>query len=73
MSSVPLAGSEPPFARSTTDGVRRCGSVDRVVVGRGAVKALVTLALAAGAVVLLRRQREQRPTKDVWREATTSS
>ncbi|MHC1558276.1 DLW-39 family protein [Actinomycetospora sp. C-140] len=37
------------------------------------MKALVTLALAAGAVVLLRRQREQQPTKDVWREATTSA
>jgi hypothetical protein len=47
--------------------------VGRVIVGRGAVKALVTLALAAGAAVLLRRHRDQRPTRDVWHEATTSS
>ncbi|MEJ2864475.1 DLW-39 family protein [Actinomycetospora flava] len=37
------------------------------------MKALVTLALVAGVAVVLRRQREQRPTKDVWREATTSA
>ncbi|WP_285658395.1 DLW-39 family protein [Actinomycetospora sp. NBRC 106375] len=37
------------------------------------MKALVTLAVAAGAVLVLRRQREQRPTRNVWHEATTSS
>ena len=40
---------------------------------RPTVKALVTLALAAGAAVVLRRRRDQRPARDVWHEATTSS
>ncbi len=34
------------------------------------MKKLMTLALAAGAVVLLRRQRDTRPAADVWRDAT---
>ncbi|WP_420791424.1 DLW-39 family protein [Actinomycetospora lutea] len=69
-------GSPSPAAaaRVRRTGARgRCGTVGRVVVERGAVKALVSLALVAGAVVLLRRHREQQPTKDVWHEATTSS
>jgi hypothetical protein len=45
-------------------------TVDRVAVGRFRVKKLVTIALVAGAAVLVRRQRDARPAKDVWRDAT---
>jgi len=45
-------------------------TVDRVAVGRFRVKKLVTIALVAGAAVLVRRQRDPRPAKDVWRDAT---
>jgi hypothetical protein len=51
-------------------GVIPADTVDRVVVGRFRVKKLVTIALVAGAAVLLRRQRDARPAKDVWRDAT---
>ena len=34
------------------------------------MRKLVAIALAAGAVVLLRRQRDARPAADVWRDAT---
>ena len=37
------------------------------------MKKLVTIALAAGAVVLVRRQRDTRPAKDVWRDATRNT
>jgi hypothetical protein len=36
------------------------------------VKTIVALAAAAGAVLLLRRQRD-RPAKEVWRDATSPS
>jgi hypothetical protein len=44
--------------------------VGRVDVGRFRVKRLVTIALVAGVAVLVRRQRDARPAKDVWRDAT---
>lgn len=34
---------------------------------------LVTLALAVGAVLVVRRKRGERPTAEVWREATKPS
>lgn len=37
------------------------------------MKKLVTIALAAGAVVLVRRQRDTRPAQDVWRDATRAT
>jgi hypothetical protein len=42
----------------------------RVSDERGAVKTLMALALAAGAALLVRRHRDQAPTKEVWADAT---
>ena len=40
--------------------------------GRCVVKKLATLVLAVGAAAFLRRKRDERPTAEVWREATRS-
>ncbi|MDD7922822.1 DLW-39 family protein [Actinomycetospora chibensis] len=37
------------------------------------MKTVVALALAAGAALLVRRQRDQNPAKEVWRDATRPS
>lgn len=36
------------------------------------MKKLVTIALAVGAALFLRRKRDERPAAEVWREATKS-